>query len=79
MRHFAADLRARGLAVDYQRIGTHAHTTLTDALRGALETHRPDTVLGILPGGGAPARSAAARCHWRRSSCSSRLHPASRP
>ncbi len=50
MRHFAADLRARGLTVDYQRIGTHNYTTLADALRGALKAHRPETVLGILPG-----------------------------
>jgi deoxyribodipyrimidine photolyase-related protein len=50
MRHFAADLRARGLSVDYQRIGTHPYSTLADALAGALKAHRPEAVIGILPG-----------------------------
>lgn len=50
MRHFAADLRDRGFTVDYQRIGTHSHETLGDALQAALAEHRPEAVLGVLPG-----------------------------
>jgi deoxyribodipyrimidine photolyase-related protein len=50
MRHFAADVRARGITVDYLRIGEHRYETLAGALSGAMDVHRPKQVLGILPG-----------------------------
>lgn len=50
MRHHAAALRARGLAVDYQRLGQHPSDTLAEALAAAVARHRPRVVLGLLPG-----------------------------
>ncbi len=50
MRHFAASLRARGFAVDYRGLDTHAHATLADGLISALAQHQPEAVTGVQPG-----------------------------
>lgn len=50
MRHFAAQLRAQGVRVDYRALDTHGDKTLADGLLAAMQTHQPQAVLGVEPG-----------------------------
>jgi deoxyribodipyrimidine photolyase-related protein len=50
MRHFAADLRAKGLRVDYRALDTHGDLTLASGLLAALATHRPEAIVCVEPG-----------------------------
>jgi deoxyribodipyrimidine photolyase-related protein len=50
MRHYAQDLRARGLRVDYRALDAHAHATLAEGLLAAIAAHQPQAVLGVQPG-----------------------------
>ncbi|WP_043363212.1 cryptochrome/photolyase family protein [Belnapia sp. F-4-1] len=51
MRHFAAELRARGIAVDYIRLDDPANSgTLTGELTRAIARHRPVGVICTFPG-----------------------------
>ena len=51
MRHFAAELEDDGVAVDYRRLdGKTSFASLGDALKDAIETHRPDSVVMTEPG-----------------------------
>ncbi len=50
MRHFAQDLRDRGLRVDYRALETHRHATLSEGLVAAVAEHRPQALLGVEPG-----------------------------
>ena len=50
MRHFAAQLRAKGLRTDYRALDTHGDATLADGLLAAVAQHRPKAVLGVEPG-----------------------------
>jgi deoxyribodipyrimidine photolyase-related protein len=50
MRHYAQDLRARGLRVDYRALDTHAHATLAEGLLAAIAAHQPQAVVGVQPG-----------------------------
>ncbi len=50
MRHYAAELRARGLQVDYRALDTHGDATLADGLLAALAQHQPQAIIGVEPG-----------------------------
>ncbi len=50
MRHFAAELRAKGLRVDYRALGTHGDQTLGHGLLAALAKHQPQAIVGVEPG-----------------------------
>ncbi|WP_236037387.1 cryptochrome/photolyase family protein [Belnapia arida] len=51
MRHFAAELRARGIAVDYIRLDDPDNSgTLTDELTRAIARHRPEGIICTFPG-----------------------------
>ncbi|MDT7951692.1 MAG: cryptochrome/photolyase family protein [Acetobacteraceae bacterium] len=51
MRHFAAALRSRGIAVDYIELDDPANTgTLRDEMLRAVERHRPDRIVLTEPG-----------------------------
>ncbi len=51
MRHFAAELEARGIAVDYVRLDDPANTgSFTGELERAVERHRPDRIVVTEPG-----------------------------
>jgi len=51
MRHFAAELQAEGIAVDYVRLDAACNTgTLTGELARAVERHRPDRIVATEPG-----------------------------
>lgn len=50
MRHFAQDLRAQGLRVDYRALDTYGHATLSDGLLAAIAAHQPQALLGVEPG-----------------------------
>lgn len=49
MRHFAADLRAEGLVLDYSTLAD-GHATLADALQAAVRRHRPQGLVLTAPG-----------------------------
>ncbi len=58
MRHFAADLEAEGITVDYIRLdGERRAASFTEALGGALKRHRSSRVVVTEPANGA---------FWRR-------------
>jgi deoxyribodipyrimidine photolyase-related protein len=50
MRHFAAQLRAQGLRVDYRALDSHADATLADGLLAAVAQHQPQAVVCVEPG-----------------------------
>ena len=50
MRHFADALRQQKISVDYQRIGTHDFTSLTEALKDAIARHQPQKIVMVEPG-----------------------------
>jgi deoxyribodipyrimidine photolyase-related protein len=50
MRHFAQDLRARGLRVDYRALDTHGDASLSDGLAAAVQAYQPQAVIGVEPG-----------------------------
>jgi deoxyribodipyrimidine photolyase-related protein len=50
MRHFAAELRAKGLRVDYRGLDTHGDQTLGQGLLAALAQHQPQAIVGVEPG-----------------------------
>ena len=51
MRHFAEELRGEGIAVDYAAFGEEGGpASLTEALRRAVERHRPDRIVVTEPG-----------------------------
>lgn len=50
MRHFADSLTARGMCVEYARIGSHGFVSLTDVLRDAVERLKPTRVVMTEPG-----------------------------
>ncbi len=50
MRHYAANLRARGLQVHYRALDTYGDATLSDGLVAALVHYQPQAVVGIEPG-----------------------------
>lgn len=51
MRHFAAELRARGIAVDYVALDDPANTgTLTSEIVRAAKRHRPTRIVATEPG-----------------------------
>lgn len=50
MRHFARDLEARGLPIDYLALGRHDHPTVEAALAAALARHRPERLVAVEPG-----------------------------
>jgi deoxyribodipyrimidine photolyase-related protein len=50
MRHFAADLRAKGLCVDYRALDTHGDATLASGLLAAVAMHLPQAIVGSEPG-----------------------------
>lgn len=60
MRHFGDVLTARGLRVEYLRIGTHGFTSLSDVLRNAVERYTPARVVMVEPGDWRVAQALAA-------------------
>jgi deoxyribodipyrimidine photolyase-related protein len=50
MRHFAAELRAKGLHVDYRALDSHGDATLPSGLLAAVATHQPQAIIGVEPG-----------------------------
>ena len=50
MRHFARELEQQGAHVVYERIGTHAHASLSAAWRAAIARFRPQRVVACEPG-----------------------------
>lgn len=50
MRHFAAELRAKGLHVDYRALDTHGDATLSSGVLAAVTTHLPHAIVGVEPG-----------------------------
>jgi deoxyribodipyrimidine photolyase-related protein len=50
MRHFAQRLLQRGWQVDYRALDVEGDTTLAEGLLAAIETHRPQAVIGVEPG-----------------------------
>jgi deoxyribodipyrimidine photolyase-related protein len=51
MRHFAEDLRAEGLSVDYVRLDSDDNSgSFTGELRRAVERHKPDRIVVTEPG-----------------------------
>lgn len=51
MRHFAAELREEGIAVDYVRLDDPANTrSFTGELTRAVQRHRPDVIVATEPG-----------------------------
>ena len=50
MRHFADELRHKGMRVDYQQIGTHDSQDLVAALATAIKLHDPQKILMVEPG-----------------------------
>ncbi|MDO9403353.1 MAG: cryptochrome/photolyase family protein [Polaromonas sp.] len=50
MRHFAADLRQRGLGVCYRALGTEDDATLADGLLAAVTAFQPVAIIGVEPG-----------------------------
>jgi len=51
MRHFAADLRAEGLPLDYRELGDPGNLgTLAAELAAAIERHRPERVVVVEAG-----------------------------
>ena len=50
MRHFAAELEARGWQVDYLHLGEHAHASLVEAWRAAVVRHNPAGLVVCEPG-----------------------------
>ncbi len=50
MRHFAAELRAKGLRVEYRALDSHGDATLTSGLLAAVATHLPQAIVGVEPG-----------------------------
>jgi deoxyribodipyrimidine photolyase-related protein len=50
MRHFAAELRAQGLRVDYRALDTHGDSTLGHGLHAAVQQHQPQAIVGVEPG-----------------------------
>jgi deoxyribodipyrimidine photolyase-related protein len=50
MRHFAQDLRTRGLRVDYRALDTHGDASLSDGLAAAVQAYQPQAVIGVEPG-----------------------------
>ncbi|MGB5306053.1 MAG: cryptochrome/photolyase family protein [Gammaproteobacteria bacterium] len=57
MRHFRADLEARGIRVHYLELDSHAHATLGAALAAVLEAHVPQQVT-LLQAGDARVQAA---------------------
>ena len=50
MRHFAESLTARGIRVEYHRIGSHGFASLTDVLRDAVVRYTPARVVMVEAG-----------------------------
>jgi deoxyribodipyrimidine photolyase-related protein len=50
MRHFAGELRARGLRVDYRALDSHGDTTLASGLLAAVAQHQPQAIICVEPG-----------------------------
>jgi deoxyribodipyrimidine photolyase-related protein len=50
MRHFAGELRARGLRVDYRALDSHGDATLVDGLLAAVVQHQPQSIVCVEPG-----------------------------
>ncbi len=50
MRHFAAELRARGIHCEYSQLGKHNHQSLSDAITDALRRHAPQKLVLVEPG-----------------------------
>jgi deoxyribodipyrimidine photolyase-related protein len=50
MRHYAAQLRVRGLRVDYRALDTHGDTSLAAGLTAAIAQHQPQALIGVEPG-----------------------------
>jgi deoxyribodipyrimidine photolyase-related protein len=50
MRHFAEALAARGISLDYLKLGTHRFASIEAALADALSRHRPDAVMMVEAG-----------------------------
>ena len=50
MRHFAEELRQRGLRVHYRRLDVEGDESLADGLRAALDAFKPERVVGVEPG-----------------------------
>jgi deoxyribodipyrimidine photolyase-related protein len=50
MRHFAADLQARGWPLDYRGLDTHGDASLASGLAAAMQQHQPSAVIGVEPG-----------------------------
>jgi deoxyribodipyrimidine photolyase-related protein len=57
MRHFAETLRAQGCALDYALIDAHSHASLSELLRTAISTHRPQRVIMVEAGDDRLARA----------------------
>jgi deoxyribodipyrimidine photolyase-related protein len=68
MRHFAASLRERSFAVDYQQLGTHSNASLGDALIAAIERHRPEQVVMVEAGEWRIEQEIAAACERKNTS-----------
>jgi signal transduction histidine kinase len=49
MRHFAEALTARGMPLDYLKLGTHPFASLEAALTDTLSRHRPGAVVTVEP------------------------------
>lgn len=63
MRHFAADVRADDLPLDYFRLGQHAFNSLGEVLAETLRREQPEEVWLVKPGDYRVLRSIAAVCH----------------
>ncbi|WP_077001137.1 cryptochrome/photolyase family protein [Variovorax sp. KK3] len=50
MRHFAEALTARGMPLDYLKLGAHPFASIESALADTLARHRPETVLMVEAG-----------------------------
>ncbi|WP_227591594.1 cryptochrome/photolyase family protein, partial [Klebsiella aerogenes] len=51
MRHFAAELEAEGIAVDYVRLDAPGNTgSFTGELARAVARHRPERIVTVEPG-----------------------------
>lgn len=72
MRHFARELSAQGLPVDYLALGHHPHRTIEAALADAIARLSPERVVAVEPGEwrlerslGQVAREAGVPLAWR--------------
>ena len=50
MRHFAAELRGRGVTVDYAALDAHSHPGLAEALDARLTADPPSAIVAVEPG-----------------------------